>query len=174
MNHATHPPPPAACWQAEAARLAKVTAFHVLRLCKAHGLPPGEWDDIIGEALFDLCLSVRRSWARGVEAVDCRYFALHGLQAARTRRARPLRLLDDAVADPEAALASRGPGPDAEALARDELAALLARLPTDRLRRVVRMRAAGASTAEVAAALGCCRQRVEQLLQQARAVLLAR
>jgi hypothetical protein len=51
---------------------------------------------------------------------------------------------------------------------------LLDRLPSERLRRVVAMRASGLSVAEVALAEGVCRQRIQQLLERARAVLLAR
>jgi DNA-directed RNA polymerase specialized sigma24 family protein len=102
--------------------------------------------------------------------VDCTFFALHGLQAACTRRGKALQTLGDAGS----ALADRGPGPVEQAEAAELLEALLARLPGDRMRQAVRLKAAGLSTAEAAAALGVCRQRVEQLLERARAVLLAR
>ena len=174
MHHVEHPPHPAGTWQEAASRLAKVTAGHAYKLCKAHGVPPGERDDVAAESLLDLCVSVRSAFARGVEAFDARYFALHGLAASRTRRGRPLQLLADACADPEAALAGRGPGPVEQLEAGEFLPALLARLSDERLRRVVRLRAEGLSTAEVAAREGCCVQRVQQLLQEARLVLIAR
>jgi hypothetical protein len=168
MHHAEHPPHAAGTWQHEAGRLAKVTAYHVLHLCKAHGVPPAEWDDTIGEALLDLCLSVRSSWERGVRGVDARFFALHGIQAACSRRCKPLHALGDA-----AALADRNPGPVEQAEAGELLEGLLRRLPDDRLRRIVAMRAAGLSVAEVARAEGVCVQRIRHLLLKAR-VLLAR
>jgi DNA-directed RNA polymerase specialized sigma24 family protein len=52
--------------------------------------------------------------------------------------------------------------------ARELLAGLLAGLPDDRLRRIVSLRAEGLTMREVAARVGLSRQRVEQLLQEAR------
>jgi DNA-directed RNA polymerase specialized sigma24 family protein len=170
MEHVENRPPPGT-WQQAVQPLVGLVAYHALRLCRAHNVPLGDRDDVVAEALLDLCLSVRRSWARGVRGVDCRFFALHGLQAAR--RGRRVRLLGDVFEHPEG-LAAGGLGPEDEAVARDELQALLARLPGERLRQVVRLKAEGLSTAEVAGRLNCCRQRVQQMLQEARAVLLAR
>jgi DNA-directed RNA polymerase specialized sigma24 family protein len=168
------PPPTAGSWQAEAVRLAGLVAWHVTRLCRANNVPPADREDVVAEALVNLCVSVKSAFARGVTAVNCRYYAQNGLAAAvHTHRGRPLRLLADAVADPEGALASRGPGPDAEAEAAELLPALLARLP-ERLRRVVALRAAGLSVAEVARRENVCVRRVRQLLLRARAVLLGR
>jgi DNA-directed RNA polymerase specialized sigma24 family protein len=168
QHHATAPQP--GTWQEMAGRLAGLVAWHVAELCRAHGISSDQQDDIAGEALASLCVSVRSAWARGVRAVNPRYFAMTGLTAVlHTRRCRPLQALDR----PEG-LADRAPGPDAEAEADELLDALLARLPDGRMRQAVAMKAAGLSTAEAAAALGVCRQRVEQLLGRARAVLLAR
>jgi hypothetical protein len=161
MHHAEHPPHPGS-WQAEAGRLAKVTAWYVTRLCRINSIPPDQRDDVIGEALVALCVGVKGAFARGVTAIDCRYYARNGLAAVlRTRRARPLRLLADAVADPEAALAARGPGPDEQLEAAELLPALLARLPDERLRQVVRLRAEGLAVREVAGRVGLSRQRIE-------------
>jgi RNA polymerase sigma factor (sigma-70 family) len=170
VESTTLPPPQAAgTWQDMAGRLAGLVAWHAHRLCKAHGVPAADRDDVVGEALAALCVGVKSAFSRGVTAVDTRYYAMNGLTAAlRTRRGRPLQTLGAA----EAALAGRGPGPAEQAEANELLAVLLARLPGDRMRQAVRLKAEGLSTAETAAALGVCRQRVQQLLLRARAVLL--
>jgi DNA-directed RNA polymerase specialized sigma24 family protein len=171
MQHAEHTPHPAT-WQDMAGRLAGLVAWHAARLCKAHVVPPDQREDVVGEALVALCVGVKNAWQRGARGFDVRFYARHGVAAVlHTRRGRPLRVLGDAA---EAALASCGPGPDAEAEAAELLPALLARLPGGRVRQAVRLKAAGLSTAEAAAALGVSRQRVKQLLLKARAVLLAR
>jgi DNA-directed RNA polymerase specialized sigma24 family protein len=71
-----------------------------------------------------------------------------------------------------AGLTDRGPQPVEELEAREALAVLLARLPDERLRRVVAMRAGGASVAEVARQENVCVQRIRQLLERARGLLL--
>jgi RNA polymerase sigma factor (sigma-70 family) len=133
-------------------------------------VPAGDRDDVVAEALLDLCVGVRNAHGRGVAAVDCRYNARHGLAATRTRRGRPPRLLGDLYEDPEGALAAGGPSPVEEAEAREALQGLLGRLP-ERLRRVVCLRAEGYTQAEVAVRLGCSRQRVQQLLLEARRLI---
>jgi DNA-directed RNA polymerase specialized sigma24 family protein len=105
---------------------------------------------------------------RGTRGLDCRFFARHGLAACRTRRGRPPRLLGDIFEDPAAAHAAGGPGPAEEAEGREALQNLLARLPSERMRQAVRLRAEGLTVREAAARMRCCRQRVESLLQKAR------
>jgi DNA-directed RNA polymerase specialized sigma24 family protein len=167
------PPPPAAgTWQEAALPLYGLVIWHARKLARACGLPAAELDDAVGEALVNLCVSARNAFGRGGRALRCRYFAQNGVAAVlHTRRGRPFRQLDAAAG---AALASRGPGPDEEAEAAELLETLLARLPGGRVRQAVRLKAEGLSTAEAAAAMGCCRQRVEQLLLRARALLLVR
>src|SRR5215472_9655666 len=108
------PPPPGRAtahltpgtWQEAALPLVKLVLWHVHRLCRAAGVPPSERDDVAGEALVNLCAGMKNAFGRGPRAVNCRYHAQNGLAAVlNTRRGRPLRLLADAVADPEAALA---------------------------------------------------------------------
>jgi DNA-directed RNA polymerase specialized sigma24 family protein len=167
------PPLTAGSWQEAVQPLVGLVAWHALRLCRIHGVPPGDRDDVVAEALAAECVGVRSAFARGVAGVDCSFYARNGLAAARTRRGRRLRLLGDLLPGP-GALASRAPGPYDEAEANDTLASLLARLPAGRVRRVVRLRAQGLSVAEVARREGVCVQRIRQLLLQARQLLLAR
>jgi len=131
-------------------------------------VPDGERDEVVAEALLTLCASVRGAHGRGVKAVNVRYYALTALATCRTRRHRPLCLLADACPDPEAALAAANPSPLEELEGREAVAALLARLPNERLRLVVLLRAQGWTNAQIAARLGRSRSRVEQLLQEAR------
>jgi hypothetical protein len=165
MEHAAAPQP--VTWQDQAARLYRVTAAAARRLCEAHGVPASEHEEVVAESLLDMCLSLRRAWGRGCRGFDCGYYARHGLVAAFSRRGRPLPPLRGTPA-------ARGPGPVEQLEAAELLPSLLARLPDERLRRVVAMRAAGASVAEVAAAEGVCRQRIQHLLLKARGLLLAR
>jgi RNA polymerase sigma factor (sigma-70 family) len=174
MHHAETAPQPGS-WQEMAGRLTGLVTWHVARLCRVNGIPPGQRDDVVGEALVALCVGVKSAFARGVAGVDCKFYAMNGLAAVlRTRWGRRPRLLADLFEDPGAALAARGPGPVEELEAREALQALLARLPGERLRQVVYLRAEGLAVREVAERVGLSRQRVEQLLQEARAVLLAR
>jgi DNA-directed RNA polymerase specialized sigma24 family protein len=151
-------------WQSAAAALYRITAGAARRLCRACNVPPAEHEEVVAEALLDMCASLRRAWGRGVRAVDCTYYARHGLAAACARRNRPLPpLAGDAAA--------RGPGPAEQLEAGELLDDLLRRLPDGRMRQAVQLKAEGLSTAEVAAAMGVCRQRVEHLLLRARALL---
>jgi RNA polymerase sigma factor (sigma-70 family) len=84
-----------------------------------------------------------------------------------------LRLLADACPDPEGMLAARGPSPAEEAEANEALDGLLARLPDERLRLIVRLRAEGLSVREVARRINLSRQRVEELLLRARRLVFA-
>jgi DNA-directed RNA polymerase specialized sigma24 family protein len=98
---------------------------------------------------------------------------MHGLAASRTRRGRRLRLLHDALGDPETAIAAGSSGPAEELETREFLADLVARTPDERLRRIILLRAEGLTMAEVAVRVGLSRQRVEQLLQRARLLVTA-
>jgi DNA-directed RNA polymerase specialized sigma24 family protein len=163
MGHAATATPPGT-WQETAAALYRITAALARRLCAAHAVPAGEVEEVVAESLLSMCTNVERAWARGPRPIDCRYFALAGLASACSRRGKPLPQLHKDAAD-------RAPGPVEELEAAELLPSLLARLPDERLRRIVRLRAEGLAVREVAGRVGLSRQRVEQMLQQARALL---
>jgi DNA-directed RNA polymerase specialized sigma24 family protein len=134
-------------------------------------VPRAEWDDAVAEGYLGLCAGLKGARGRGTTAVNARFYAQNALAVVlHTRRGRALQALGGAGA----AVADRNPGPAEEAEAAELLPALLARLPGEQLRRVVRLRAEGLAVREVAARVGLSRQRVEQLLLEARGLLLAR
>jgi DNA-directed RNA polymerase specialized sigma24 family protein len=153
----------------------RLVIWHAHKLCRTAGVPPGDRDDVVAEALLNFCTNLKNAFARGPRgSIRCRYHALNGLAVAlRTRRGRPLRLLHEAFEDPDNALAARDPGPEAEAQAHELLPDLLSRLPDERLWRICVLRARGASVAEVAVAEGICVQRVRKLLLRARRLVFA-
>jgi hypothetical protein len=57
--------------------LVGLVAWHALRLCKAHGVPPGDRDDVVAEALVAMCVGVHSAFGRGIAGVDCSYYARH-------------------------------------------------------------------------------------------------
>jgi DNA-directed RNA polymerase specialized sigma24 family protein len=164
-------------WQEAVLPLVRLVAWHAHRLCRRFDVPLQDRADVVAESLLTLCEDGRSAWLRGVDAVNCYYYAQKGYKAwrSRGRHWRRVSLLHDLFESPDRVLASRpaglagGLGPDWEQEARDvRLDQIMKRAQDERLQQVVRLRASGLTKRAIGARLGISGERVRQLLQTLR------